>query len=98
MAFGETLRRLRADQGIGIKRLAPQLGVSYTYLSKLEANVTRPSEELLDRISLYFGCDRDHLYAAADRVPPDILSILREHPEDAIQLLRERFQRGRGPA
>ncbi|MGD1054436.1 MAG: helix-turn-helix transcriptional regulator [Candidatus Dormibacteria bacterium] len=98
MDFGQTLRRMRTDQGIGIKTLGPQLGVSYTYLSKLEGNVTRPSEELLDRISLYFGCDRDQLYITADRVPPDILSILREYPDDAIQVLRERFQRGRKSA
>ena len=35
---GDILRQLRANKGVGIKRLAPELGVTYTYLSKLENN------------------------------------------------------------
>src|ERR1700674_5024380 len=38
MEFGQLLRQLRTKTGIGIKRLAPELHVSYTYLSKLENN------------------------------------------------------------
>ena len=36
MKFGRILRRLRKESEIGIKGLAPRLGVSYSYLSKLE--------------------------------------------------------------
>jgi HTH-type transcriptional regulator, competence development regulator len=98
MPFGEELRRLRSGKGIGIKRLAPDLGVSYSYLSKLESNVTRPSKELIERIAAYFDFDPDQLYLSADRVPPDILAILRENPEEATEFLRERFRRGRRSA
>ncbi|MDP9368951.1 MAG: helix-turn-helix domain-containing protein [Chloroflexota bacterium] len=89
--FGDILRELRAKEGIGIKRLAPELGVSYTYLSKLENNQIRPSEGLVQRVASYFGCDEDRLLLAAEKVPADILRILREHPDDAIDFLRERF-------
>lgn len=98
MPFGEVLRDLRKQRGLGIKGLAPDLGVSYSYLSKLESNLTRPSEELIRRVATYFAQDEDPLFIAADRVPPDLLVILKEHPDAAAKYLRERFQRGRDPA
>ena len=94
--FGDILRQLRGKSGIGIKRLAPELGVTYSYLSKLENNQIRPSEDLVGRVADYFHYDRDRLLLAADKVPPEILQILREHPNDALDFLRERFGRHRG--
>ncbi len=91
MEFGDILRDLRGQAGLGIKRLAPELGVSYTYLSKLESHQARPSEEFVQRVAQYFHYDHDRLLLASDRVPPEILQILQEHPEDAIEFLRERF-------
>lgn len=91
MEFGDILRDLRGKTGMGIKRLAPDLGVSYTYLSKLENNQIRPSEELVGRVAKYFDYDRDQLLLAADKIPPEISQILRDHPEEAIAFLRARF-------
>lgn len=91
MEFGDILHKLRADAGMGIKRLAPDLGVSYTYLSKLEHNQVRPSEELVERVARYFNYDRDELLLASERIPPEVLQILREHPRDAVRYLKERF-------
>lgn len=91
MKFGTILRDLRTRTGQGIKRLAPELGVNYTYLSKLENDEIRPSEELVERIAAYFNYDKDRLLLSAGKVPGEILEILREHPEEAITLLRKRF-------
>lgn len=91
--FGAILRELRGTAGIGIKRLAPELGITYSYLSKLENNQIRPSEELVERVANYFNYDRNRLLLAADKVPPEILRILQEHPDDALGYLRERFGR-----
>lgn len=95
MEFGEILRQLRSQTGRGIKRLAPELGVSYTYLSKLENNETRPSEDFVNRVARYFKFDKDRLLVSAGKVPGDILRILEENPEEALKLLREHFQRSR---
>jgi len=89
--FGETLRRLRTKAGVGIKRLAPEIGVSYSYVSKLENNEVNPSEELIGRIAAYFHYDRDRLLLSAGKVPPEILRILQDNPEDAVDFLRRRF-------
>jgi len=91
MEFGEVLRELRTQAGVGIKRLAPELGVTYTYLSKLESNHVRPSHELVKKVAHYFNYDEDRLLLTADKIPPDVLRILQEHPEEAIQFLKERF-------
>lgn len=92
--FGHILRRLRTDAGVGIKRLGPELGVSYSYVSKLENGEVSPSEELIGRISAYFHYDRDRLLISAGKVPPEVLRILQAHPEDAVEFLRQRFGGG----
>lgn len=93
--FGDILRTLRSGAGLGIKRLAPELGVTYSYLSKLESNQIRPSEELVERVAQYFEYDRDRLLLAAHKVPPEVLRMLRENPDEALGYLRERFGRPR---
>ena len=85
------LRKLRSDKGASIKSLAPELGVTYTYLSKLENDEARPSEGLIGRVSEYFDYSSSELFLAAGRVPPDILEILRTHPQDAVEFLRKQF-------
>jgi HTH-type transcriptional regulator, competence development regulator len=91
MTFGKLFRRLRSKTGLGIKRLAPELGVSYTYLSKLENNELNPSEAFVQRAARYFKTDRNQMLLSAGKIPPEVLRILREHPEDAVELLREKF-------
>lgn len=89
MDFGKRLRDLRNQRGLGLKRLGPQLGVSYTYLSKLEHGEIQPSADLVGRVADYFDCDRDQLLLAAGKIPEDILAILREQPEAALAMLRK---------
>jgi transcriptional regulator with XRE-family HTH domain len=91
MRFGGILRELRTRKGLGIKRLAPELGVSYSYLSKLENSEISPSGELVDRVARYFQYDRDRLMLSAGRVPADVLEILRTHPDEAIEFLKRHF-------
>ena len=89
--FGQLLRDLRHESGVSIKRLAPELGVTYSYVSKLEHGATLPSEDLVYKTAKYFSTDPDLLLLAAGRVPPEVLRILQEHPEDALAFLRKRF-------
>lgn len=97
MEFGDILRSLRAKEGIGIKRLAPELRVSYTYLSKLENNETSPSAEFVERVAHYFDYDCDRLLLSAGKIPEEILTILRENPDEAVKFLRDRFGPKNGP-
>ena len=89
--FGKLLRSMRRESGVSIKRLAPALGVTYSYVSKLEHGATLPSEKLVYKTAKYFSQNPNELLLAAGKIPADILKILQEHPEDAINFLRERF-------
>jgi transcriptional regulator with XRE-family HTH domain len=91
MTFGHLLRQLRDESGTGIKTLAPELGVSYTYLSKLENGVAAPSDQFIERVAKYFDYDHDRLLLSAGKVPEEILKILRENPDTALQFLKDRF-------
>ena len=91
MDFADILRYLRRQEGISIKGLAPELGVDYTYLSKLENRKATPSEDVVGRVATYFDYDKDHLLLAAGKIPADVLEILRGNPEEAIAFLRSRF-------
>ncbi|SRR6266851_9890893 len=94
MTLGKTLKKLRAQQGLGIKTLAPRLGVDHTYLSKLENDLARPSADLVQRIARYFRYDAEELLLLTGRVPPDVQRILQRNPREAIEFLRKRFLSG----
>ena len=92
--LGPLLRSSRLASGVGIKKAAPELGVTYTYLSKIENGVATPSAELLAKMAKYYGSDSDALFAVASRLPPDVARILSESRAEAVELLRKRFGRG----
>jgi transcriptional regulator with XRE-family HTH domain len=91
MNFGRILRRLRREKGVSIKQLAPAVGVSYTYISKLENSRVSPSPEVVERLSHYFDHDSDELMFAAGKIPKDIITILQSNPQEAASYLRKRF-------
>jgi transcriptional regulator with XRE-family HTH domain len=94
MRFSAILKQLRSESGIGIKSLAPELGISYSYISKLENDEAQPSAELVQKVSRYFDYSSTELLLSAGHVPPDILEILRTHPQDAVEFLRKHFGTG----
>ena len=55
ISFGEWLRRQRGALGVTQKQLANQIGCSEITLRKLEAEERRPSEQMIERISLIFN-------------------------------------------
>jgi HTH-type transcriptional regulator, competence development regulator len=91
MKFGEILRTLRLRRGLGIKKLAPDLGVSYTYLSKLENKDSSPSEQFVKKVADYFDYDQNELMLSAGKVPDEVMRLLQENPQKAVQFLKERF-------
>lgn len=67
--FGERLRRLRAERGITLTRMAADLGLSAAYLSAMEhGRRSRPTPGLVRQICGYLGIiwdDADELMALA---------------------------------
>jgi transcriptional regulator with XRE-family HTH domain len=87
--FGALVRREREGKEIGLREMAKMIGVSPTYLSKIERDeFPPPAEDRVRAIAQVIGCDADDLLARAGRVSSDITDIIKRHPVELAALLR----------
>ena len=93
MTFAQKLKALRGK--MSLRKLADELGVHYSYLSRLESgDLASASEEFLDRLAAYFELSEEEqraLYLAAGKVPPEVLFLVQKDPERALATLRATF-------
>ena len=89
--FAARLRSLRTQNSIGIKALAKELGISYTYISHIERGKAKPSDDLVKKLAAFFGVNEEELLLSAGRFPPDVEKLLYQHPKEIVMLLRESF-------
>ena len=88
-SFGATVRRLREDKKIGLRKFAQMVGMSPTYLSKVERDEFKPpTEEKVRAIAAALGQDPDELLALAGRVSSDLADIIQRHPREMATFLR----------
>ena len=88
-SFGATVRRLREERKIGLRKFAEMVGMSPTYLSKVERDdFNPPSEEKVRAIAHALGQDADELLALAGRVSADLANIIQRHPREMATFLR----------
>ena len=65
------------------------IGVSPTYLSKVERDeFPPPAEDKVRAVARIIECDPDDLLARAGRVSSDITDIIKRHPVELAALLR----------
>src|SRR4051795_7307742 len=62
---GQRLRRLRRDRGLSQRELASQ-GVSYAYISRIEAGARRPSVKALRQLARKLGVSVEYLETGSD--------------------------------
>ena len=87
--FGAFIRREREAREIGLRQMAKLIGVSPTYLSKIERDdFPPPVEDKLKAIAKIIECDADDLLARAGRVSSDISDIIKRQPVKLAALLR----------
>src|SRR6478672_9442901 len=87
--FGAFIRRKREAKELGLREMAKMIGVSPTYLSKVERDeFAPPAEDKVKAIAKIIGCDTDDLLARAGRVSTDISDIIKRHPVELAALLR----------
>jgi DNA-binding XRE family transcriptional regulator len=87
--FGAFIRRERENKEIGLREMAKMIGVSPTYLSKVERDeFSPPTEDRVRAIAQVIGCDVDELLARAGRVATDLSDIIKRHPVELAALLR----------
>ena len=87
--FGAFIRRERESREIGLREMAKMIGVSPTYLSKIERDeFSPPAEDKVKAIAKIIACDADDLLARAGRVSTDVSDIIKRHPVELAALLR----------
>ena len=87
--FGTFIRREREGKEIGLREMAKMIGVSPTYMSKVERDeFPPPAEDKVRAIANIIRCDVDELLALAGRVPSDVANIIKRQPVELAALLR----------
>ena len=89
MKFGAFMRARREAKEIGLREMAKMIGVSPTYISKVERDEFPPPAE--DKVRLIAGvidCDVDELLARAGKVATDLSDIIKRNPVEVAALLR----------
>lgn len=85
MQFGERVRSLREAQDLTQTALAERLGVSVSYISKVENGRLHfgdyPSEKFIHKLATELDADEDELLLLADKVPETIRKRIRERPD-----------------
>lgn len=93
-SLGETLREFRLKASMGIKAVGPIVGVSYSYLSKIENDIKKPSIGLIFKLCRLYEADPDYVIAKANALPPDVSNIIKTHGKEAFDLLRSTYPEG----
>ena len=88
-SFGACVRRERESRRLGLRQMAKKIGVSPTYLSKVERDEFKPpTEDKVRAIARLIERDSDELLAMAGRVSSDVADIIRRHPVELSAWLR----------
>ena len=90
MSFGDKVRELRTTKGLSQRVLGERVGVSFTYISKVENGKLDfgdyPSEDLIRRLAAALDADEEELLLLAEKIPEPIRRRFFERP-DAFRLL-----------
>jgi len=92
LTFGQKIRELRKAKGLGQRAVATEVGINFTYLSKIENDkvdfAAFPSEETIRKLAKVLDADVDELLLMAKKIPDRIRQRVLERPE-AFRLIAE---------
>jgi len=85
MTFGERIRELRLAKDLTLRALAKEVGVTFTYLSKIENQKLSfgefPSNEMILKLASALEADPDELLLLAEKIPEAIRKRVLERPD-----------------
>lgn len=83
--FGQRIRELRKSKDYSLRRLAPLVGVGFTYLSKVERGKMDfgefPSVSLIRRLASVLEADEDELLLLSHKIPDSISKRIFDQPD-----------------
>lgn len=90
--FGETLRKLREDDGMPLRKLAALLDIDQSTLSKIERNERKANPDMIDKLSKIFKADKKELHISfvSDKVVYELLD--EESSIDILKVAEEKIE------
>ncbi len=86
--FGETIRKLRVAQDLGLRETATKVGISPAYLSRIERDKESPPRpEIIKEMAKVLAADPDILFRLSSSTDPEVVNYLNDRP-DVMLLLR----------
>src|SRR4051795_8957920 len=82
---GQRLRRLRRERGLSQRELASP-GVSYAYISRIEAGARRPSVKALRKLARKLGVSAEYLETGSPLSDSDLRELRLADAELALRL------------
>jgi HTH-type transcriptional regulator, competence development regulator len=84
-SFGQRIQRLRRSRGLTQRQVAAELGIDFTYLSKLENDRGEPpGEDTIRGLAAVLMTDEEMLLAMAGKIPAE----LRDRARDDVNFSR----------
>ena len=85
MRFGPKIRELRKEKNLSLRALAESVGVSFTYISKIENEKLDfsdyPSDDLIRKLAKALDMDADELLILAKKIPEGIRKRVLDRPD-----------------
>ncbi|MCX4077536.1 helix-turn-helix transcriptional regulator [Bacillus subtilis] len=90
---GVKLKKLRKSKKLTLRDLADKLGVTHSYLSKIERGVTNPSLKMINSLAEFFDVDQSYFFTDEknlDNFTDEELELTFER-DLSIENLREKY-------
>ena len=90
VSFGTLIKQARKEKGYTQRALAEELGVNFSYLSKLENDNAEyaPKEEVIRKLAHHLTIEENKLVFLAGRIPAEDEELIKEHYENMPLLFR----------
>lgn len=85
--FGSWLKLMRLDRKMSQSELARTLGLTASYLSRIESGDRAVSLDVLGKLAEIFGCSEAELHLRAGRLPPEFHSLAMTDPQSLLRRL-----------
>ncbi len=89
---GEIIQKRRQARGLSLAALAAEVGVTKSYISRLESGARRASESQLRRVASCLGLPPDLILLAAGVLPPDVAAQVKANTNEVAASIRQTLE------